>query len=464
MLKIINHYFNKNILILFFLEFCVFLVSAYLGLILRFHNRVFDFNELRSFMAHALGFAVIMLFSLCAFGMYRRQLNGEIRETIARIGPAFLIGFTIISAIFFIIPSFQIGRGILSLTFIASGIGVFFSRFIFLTSHHSGVFASRVLVLGAGDLAKECGELAESLRNTAKCMVVGYLRDGTETISVPKSQIILPKPTLYETVIEYNVTNIYVALQEKRGSCFSTTELLDCKLRGVKIIDALDFFEREACQIRVNSLKPGWLVFGNGFEQSYYREFCKRTFDIIISIMIALISAPAMMLTAAMILLEDKGPIFYSQERVGLAGTTFKVHKFRSMKIDAEAVGVPQWATTKDIRVTRVGGLIRKLRIDELPQIFNVLVGEMSFVGPRPERPFFVEQLNVKIPFYSVRHSIKPGITGMAQVKYAYGASIEDALQKLQYDLYYVKNNCLFLDFLILLDTVQVVLLGKGAR
>jgi len=235
-------------------------------------------------------------------------------------------------------------------------------------------------------------------------------------------------------------------------------------LFGVKVIDAATFIEREACQIRVESLQPGWLVFGDGFNQSFLRKFGKQTFDLLVSALIFVLTLPVMVITALLIFIEDQGPIFYKQERVGKNGTTYMVLKFRSMGSDAEKSGKPQWATNNDPRVTRIGKIIRKLRIDELPQIINVLRGEMSFVGPRPERPFFVDQLCKEVPFYNMRHSIKPGITGMAQVRYAYGASVEDSVQKLQYDLYYVKNNSLFLDALILIETVQVVLLGKGAR
>ena len=228
------------------------------------------------------------------------------------------------------------------------------------------------------------------------------------------------------------------------------------------MVDAASFFEREANQIRVDSLQPSWLVFGTGFDQSFLRTIGKRFFDIVVSLIIFLISVPAMLITGLLIFLEDGAPVFYQQERVGRNGKTFMELKFRSMTNNAEKAGKPQWASSDDPRTTRVGRIIRKLRIDELPQILNVLKGDMSFVGPRPERPFFVKQLCQDVPFYNARHSIKPGITGLAQVRYQYGASVEDSVQKLQYDLYYVKNNSLFLDMLILIDTLQVVLFGKG--
>ena len=237
-----------------------------------------------------------------------------------------------------------------------------------------------------------------------------------------------------------------------------------CKLNGIKVTDAASFFEREACQIRVDSLQPSWLVFGGGFDQSFLRSFIKRIFDLFASTIILIVSFPVMLITALCIYFEDRTPIFYQQERVGMDGHAFMVLKFRSMRNDAEKGMKPQWAAANDTRTTNVGRIIRKLRIDELPQILNVFKGEMSFVGPRPERPFFVKQLSNDVPYYNVRHSIKPGITGLAQVRYQYGASVEDSIQKLQYDLYYVKNNSLFLDILILIDTFQVVILGKGSR
>jgi sugar transferase (PEP-CTERM system associated) len=233
-------------------------------------------------------------------------------------------------------------------------------------------------------------------------------------------------------------------------------------LFGIIVTDAATFFERETYQIRVESLQPSWLVFGGGFDQSFVRTFMKRMFDILVSVIILALTMPIMLIAAVLIRLEDGGPVFYSQERTGRGNRPFKVHKFRSMGINAEKGGKPQWAAQNDPRVTRVGDFIRKVRIDELPQLWNVFKGEMSFVGPRPERPFFVEQLSADIPYYNVRHSIKPGITGWAQVRYGYGASVEDAVQKLQYDLYYVKNNSLFLDILVLIDTMKVVLFGSG--
>jgi len=285
-----------------------------------------------------------------------------------------------------------------------------------------------------------------------------------ETTSVPAASVLPVGRSLVAIANEHNASEIVVAVQNRRGGSFPIRELLDCKLNGIKVIDSATFFEREACQIRVDSLQPSWFVFGSGFDQTFMRSFVKRAFDLFASLLIFIGTLPVTSITALLIWLEDRSPIFYRQERVGEDGNTFMVLKFRSMRTDAEKEGAPIWAKTGDTRTTRVGRVIRKLRIDEIPQVLNVIKGEMSFVGPRPERPFFVEQLCEKVPYYNMRHSIKPGITGLAQVRYQYGASVEDAVQKLQYDLYYVKNNSLFLDLLILLDTLQVVLLSKGSR
>jgi sugar transferase (PEP-CTERM system associated) len=285
-----------------------------------------------------------------------------------------------------------------------------------------------------------------------------------EELHIPASSVLPQMGSLMSLATRYRVQEIIIAIQERRGGCFPIQDLLECKLNGIKVTDSAAFFERERGQIRVNSLYPSWLVFGGGFDQSLLRTGIKRIFDLVASGVLLVATLPIMIITAVCILLEDGAPIFYRQERVGKSGKTFMVLKFRSMRNDAEKGGKPQWASTDDPRITGVGRIIRKLRIDELPQIFNVLNGDMSFVGPRPERPYFVNQLCAEIPFYNVRHSIKPGITGWAQVRYRYGASVEDAIEKLQYDLYYVKNHSLFLDAIILIDTIEVVVLGKGGR
>jgi sugar transferase (PEP-CTERM system associated) len=260
------------------------------------------------------------------------------------------------------------------------------------------------------------------------------------------------------------IDEIIVAVRQQRGGVLPMRGLLECRLAGVRITDLPRFFERVHGQIPIEALKASWLIYGNGFRQNWLRTTVKRIFDIVIALTLLVLTLPIMLVSALIIAFESGSPIVYRQERVGLRGKTFNVLKFRSMRQDAEKDGKAAWAAVGDARVTAYGRFIRRTRIDELPQLINVLRGEMSFVGPRPERPVFVEMLAEQIPFYAVRHSVKPGITGWAQVRYSYGANVEQSMKKLEYDLYYVKNHTLFLDLLILLETARVVVLGEGAR
>jgi sugar transferase (PEP-CTERM system associated) len=281
---------------------------------------------------------------------------------------------------------------------------------------------------------------------------------------VPAGEILALNGTLPQMAQRLAVDEIVVALTERRAGSMPLRQLLDCKVSGTKVYDLNTHFEKTLGQIRIDFLNASWLIFGDGFNQGAWRTAVKRVFDLVSASILLLGTAPVMLVTALLIKLESPGPVLYRQERVGQNGRNFSISKFRSMRTDAEKDGKPVWAAANDSRVTRVGNVIRRLRIDELPQLFNVLRGDMSLVGPRPERPFFVEQLTQEIPFYALRHSVKPGVTGWAQVRYPYGATVEDSLEKLQYDLYYVKNHTLFLDLVVLMETVGVVLTGKGAR
>ncbi len=322
---------------------------------------------------------------------------------------------------------------------------------------------SRVLIFGAGPAAQMVGATLKGADPLA--MVVGYLPGPNEAESVvPQADRLTSQQSLAQTARRLGVDEIVVAVTERRSGSMPLRELLDCKLAGIRVFDITTYFERMLGQIRIDFVNAGWLVFGDGFSQGAYRSAVKRTFDIACSLLLIVLAAPVMIVAALAIKLESRGAVFYRQERVGANNSTFRVIKFRSMCADAEQDGKPRWAAAQDDRITRVGHILRRLRIDELPQLFNVLRGEMSLVGPRPERPFFVEQLTQEIPYYAVRHSIKPGVTGWAQVRYQYGSTVEDSLEKLQYDLYYVKNHTLFLDLVILFETVGVVLTGKGAR
>ena len=466
MFKISNHYVSKIVFVLLFIEAMILLGAAYAGASLRFLDMGAPIRtpHVEHFLTSAIAFATAIIFSMSAMGMYQLDADEGLRHPFfMKLMPSFLMGFLILTIVFYVAPDLSFGRGILLLVFALSALGIFLARMLFFKTSELQLLQSRIMFLGSGPLAKECSDLAERKSNYHRYHIAGFIPIPNEEMCVPQDGLLKVRDgdSLHALAKKYNVQEIVVSVQNRRGG-FPMKELLDCKLRGLKVTDAATFFERETCQIRVDSLQPSWLIFGGGFDQSFIRTFMKRGFDLICSTIILIAAFPLMLLAALAVKLEDRGPVFYSQERVGKDGKTFFVHKFRSMRADAEKAGKPQWAAQNDPRVTRVGNFMRKTRIDELPQILNVFKGEMSFVGPRPERPYFVEQLIEVVPYYNVRHSIKPGITGWAQVRYGYGSSAEDALQKLQYDLYYVKNNSLFLDVLVLIDTLKVVLFRSG--
>lgn len=317
----------------------------------------------------------------------------------------------------------------------------------------------QVLVLGSGKQAQQLEKL-----NLQDVRLVGFLPVGGPEL-VDTSRILREVKPLCEVACEHRVDEVVVALDERRKN-FPLDELLECKMRGIKVVDVVSFYEARTGQIKLSALNPSNLIFSDGFRKSLLISASKRLFDITISLLLLIFTFSIMVLAAIGIILESRwsDPIFYSQIRVGKDGKHFKVFKFRTMVIDAEKDGKPRWADKNDPRVTKIGRLLRKLRVDELPQLINVIRGEMSFVGPRPERPAFVEQLAGQVPYYLLRHKVKPGITGWAQIAYPYGSSVEDAVEKLQYDLYYIKNYSMLFDLYILFQTVHTVLWGRGAR
>jgi sugar transferase (PEP-CTERM system associated) len=339
---------------------------------------------------------------------------------------------------------------------------ILITRLIFLRLSASNLLKRRVLVLGGGERASRIAKIAEADHHrtfTPVAFISPVELERCAGSSHSAAGDALDEMT--HVVYRHRAQEVVVAADDRRG--LPLQQLLQCRLSGIRVTDYLDFIERETKTVDLDALQPGWFIFSDGFRQRGFAKFVKRCFDIVVSTPILLVALPLMLLTALLIVLDSPGPAFYRQERVGLGGCPFILFKFRSMRVDAEN-GVAQWAATKDPRITLVGRIIRKLRIDELPQLFNVLRGDMSFVGPRPERPVFVEGFARQIPFYVERHCVKPGITGWAQINYPYGACLEDARKKLAYDLYYVKNQGLFLDLVIVLQTLRVVLWADGAR
>ena len=460
MIRLFNHYFHAWTLRRIFFDFLLSML-ALAGVIL------VQAESLRLALpmagAQVVSLAAGLFVINSASGLYQRAQDWSVGESSLRAAFAVVLGVVLAYQIFNLLP---LGFGNVEAirTSAMLVIAALILRRVVMgywaTKSRAG---SRVLVFGAGPAALMVGSTLRAADPLAT--IVGYFPGPNEKQStVPAAECLGTEQSLTQTARRLDVDEIIVALTERRSGSMPLRELLDCKLAGVRVFDITTYFERMLGQIRVDFVNAGWLIFGDGFNQGFYRTAVKRVFDILCSLVLIVLAAPIMLITALAIKLESQGPIFYRQERVGAANKVFKVSKFRSMRTDAEKDGKPRWAAAQDDRVTRVGNIIRRLRIDELPQLFNVLSGDMSLVGPRPERPFFVQQLTNEIPYYAVRHSIKPGITGWAQVRYQYGSSIEDSQEKLQYDLYYVKNHSLFLDCVVLFETVGVVLTGKGAR
>lgn len=461
MVQLFSHWFPWNTV------FRVALETVFLILSVVFAVALIDpgaFREiLGAFPALAL-FALTVLLINAALGLYQPSAKRSRGETAIRVFLSLVLAIPVAYLVFEHLPRAWAHHEVVELVaIVAIASHTAIRGYAAKVRSGSNVFLNRVLVLGTG---AEAAAVTESIHKFGSDFrIVGfYPVGGSETVCVPQGNVFDGELPLLEVARKNRVSQIVVAVGDRRGGGLPLNQLLDCKLAGLKVLDFSSYFEQVLGQVRLDSLRASWLIFGEGFRQGLLRTVVKRAFDILASSLLLVLAAPVMLLTALLIVLEDGFPVLYRQERVGQGGRVFQVIKFRSMRNDAERDGKPRWATSNDDRVTRLGRVIRKLRIDELPQLLNVLKGDMSLVGPRPERPYFVGELSQKIPFYGARHSIKPGVTGWAQVRYPYGASVDDASQKLQYDLYYVKNHSLFLDLVIFLETIEVVLTGRGAQ
>jgi sugar transferase (PEP-CTERM system associated) len=382
---------------------------------------------------------------------------------LVRLLMAVALAHILLTLIFYVAPSLYLGRGLIVLTGAFGLVGLGLTRYVFFRLVDEDFFKRRVLVWGAGRRAAQIAKRLRRRTDQRGFRIVQYIETPGDAPAVPMARPVQSPYDLVRLALRHRVEEIVVAMDDRRAG-FPTAELLECRLRGIEVTDLLTFLERESGRVSVELMHPSWLIFSQGFRCDFLRLTSKRCFDIGVSLAILLVTLPIALLTAALVFLEDRGPIFYRQERVGQNGRRFAMFKFRSMRVGAEGAGQAVWAAHNDARVTRVGSVIRKLRIDELPQVVNVLIGHMSFVGPRPERPVFVEKLGQAIPFYPERHFVKPGITGWAQVRYSYGASERDAREKLEYDLYYVKHHTLAFDLMVLLLTVEIVLFRIGSR
>ncbi|VAW54748.1 hypothetical protein MNBD_GAMMA06-573 [hydrothermal vent metagenome] len=462
--KLSRYYVPTEFVVVAFIEFLVLIFSLYLALELRFWDEGWR-TDFGGFMLKALVYAFVMQLSLLAFGVYQRQTGRFINMLVLRILSGLLLGLIPLGVSFYFFPSFFLDRGVLLLTVFLSFLFISIVRLFFRKVVKERTMWTRVLVLGAGEKASLICE-AFDRGEIHGLNIVSYIPlPGDKDISDRNAIQSLEKP-LIDYVEDLDIDEIVIAVDDRRSRGFPTKDLIDCKMSGVNVLDLVTFFERRAGKIRLDMLSPSWLYLSEGFHISSFRRIGKRVFDILVVLMLLPIALPFAMMAALAIFVESagRGGVLYSQIRVKQDDLPFKIYKFRSMVTNAEKNGVAQWASKNDSRITWVGGFIRKCRLDELPQLYNVLNGDMSFVGPRPERPEFVDKLTKSVPYYGERHRVKPGLTGWAQVCYSYGDTVGDSIEKLQYDLYYVKNYSMLLDMLILLQTAEVVMLGKGAQ
>ena len=473
MVRLFHHYISAKFIGLAVLDSIIFLFAFRLGLefndatepaiIDSVGSTIQFFAALAVPATAALVFAFGMLAVMKVVGLYDEALFKNLRPIWFRAGFALCLSAGLVYAIAYLAPSLHLGRRALVIILGVAFGGAALIRIVFWHWRTSIAFKRRVLVLGTGSRVVKLAEMAQ---NNYNHFVVGYVPcPPTDSHQVPALQVLPMSPSepLQAIAAKHSIKQIVIAVRDRRGEV-PVRDLLECRMKGVNIIESAAFFEQEYRQVSQEWISTSWMMLSEGFRQGLIKRGVKRLFDVVVSLALLVVALPLMLIAAIFIVLESGFPIIYRQERVGQLGHVFWIYKLRSMKNNAESGGKPMWAATNDVRTTRVGRVIRKLRIDELPQIFNVLKNDMSFVGPRPERPYFVDQLVTQMTYYSLRHTVKPGITGWAQVRYPYGSSINDTIEKLQYDLYYVKNNTLFLDLLILLDTIEVVVTGKGAR
>lgn len=462
MIRLFKHYIPHTVLLLGVIDFITLMLAAEFGWLLRLWQIGGALALDAARLPQILTFAVIIQLAIVAVGSYGPERLESPRMAAARLLIAVSIGIMLLSLLFFVVPALAFWRSNLLYAMVFALGGLMLVRLLLSRALGSEAFKRQVLILGAGPRAARVEALAD--REGAGFTIVGYVSMNDGPIAVAEAVNRSAIANLAAHVVELGASEVVLALEERRNA-IPLQDLLRVKTTGVHVNDLSTFLERETGRVDLDSLNPSWLIFSDGFSAGRrVSSAAKRLFDLVASAGLLLISAPLVLITALAVKLESKGPAFFRQRRVGLYGEPFELMKLRSMREDAEVAGKAVWAQKDDPRVTRIGAIIRRLRIDELPQVWSVLKGEMSFVGPRPERPQFVADLEARLPYYAERHMVKPGITGWAQINYPYGASIEDARQKLEYDLYYAKNYTPFLDLLILLQTIRVILWREGAR
>jgi sugar transferase (PEP-CTERM system associated) len=436
-------------------------LALYLRLSL--NGALFQLNENNGWLKVSLA-TLVCLAILYLYDLYDFTVMGNRRELLLRLVQALGIAWAFLAFLYYLFPPLLIGRGtsIYSVGIVLLALLIWKILIHYLTGHPE--IGEKILIVGSGQVALDTarGVLA---RRDAGYRIVGFATSSPEQVTneLPDMKVLGTADDLAKIVKEHDINRLVIAIRDRRGM-FPTDALLEMSLAGnVSIEECTSFYERVTGQVHLDMLRPSWLIFAGRGRENRLKSVIREAIHRLLGLIGLILSAPIAIVTAILIKLESRGPIFYKQQRVGKNGRLFDVIKFRSMRTDAEKDG-PVWALANDDRVTFVGKIIRKIRVDEIPQFWNIIKGEMMFVGPRPERPHFIEQLAEEIQFYEHRHLTAPGLTGWAQIKYPYGASVEDARQKLQYDLYYTKNQSLALDFVIVFETVKTVLFGKGGR
>ncbi|EQB08741.1 sugar transferase [Sphingobium quisquiliarum P25] len=462
MIRLFKHYVPHAVLLLGLLDFVLLLCAAEAGWIIRASQIGMEVDHVMTRIGPLLSFALSIQTGMIAVGVYGTEALQSLRFAMARLLVAISLGVIFLSVMHFLLPDLTLWRSN-SLYAMGLSVGLLLAIRLLLGSMLGGeAFKRRLVVLGAGQRADRIRQLEQ--RKGSGFLVVGYIamNDGAQVIpeAINRNAIY----NLADFVVRLGASEVVLALEERRNA-LPLSDLLRIKTTGVHVNEISTFLERETGRVDLDSVNPSWLIFSDGFSAGRrLSSIAKRLFDIIASSLLLLLTGPVILIAALLVKLDSKGPAFYRQQRVGLFGEEFWIVKLRTMRQDAEVSGQAVWAEKDDPRITRLGYWLRKLRIDELPQTWTVLKGEMSFVGPRPERRQFVDDLEQHLRYYAERHMVKPGITGWAQINYPYGASIEDARHKLEYDLYYAKNYTPFLDFLILIQTVRVILWPEGAR
>ncbi len=443
-------------------DLIIAVLSAYGGFYLRFFSlSTHQVTQLHPFLPKAVLFSFFIVFMCFFTDLYSSEKTVGRKEIFLKILFSGIFTSIALASFYFFVPSMKIGRGVFFLAICISVLSLSIWHIGFNLLLRLPAVVQKVLILGTGPAAKNMGEIINSEGSTYS--LAGYVNCMGDPTNVPASDIIGNGNTLLGVALRERVQKIVVSLSERRGT-FPVREVLDCKLKGIEVIDGPSFYEQMTGKLLIESINPSHLIFSEGFRLTMFGRYVKRMFDVVLAAAGIIFAIPLWIVIPIVIKATSRGPILFKQIRMGEGEKDFIVYKFRTMVQDAEKSTGPVWSSTGDNRITKTGRFLRKTRLDEIPQLFNVISGEMSFIGPRPERPFFVESLSKQIPYYSERHCVKPGITGWAQVRYEYGDSIEDAIEKLRYDLYYIKYQSISLDLLIVLDTIKVILFGRGGR